>query len=82
MYLCVQARVYVFYARSQRTGQQKLALMQLLKNQKVVRTLAELMPSKREQVTPGMLRQIQFVTGFTSAEVFRKYEQKYHHHSW
>jgi hypothetical protein len=56
--------------------------MQLLKNQKVVRTLAELMPSKREQVTPGMLRQIQFVTGFTSAEVFRKYEQKYHHHSW
>eukprot|EP00892_Ulva_mutabilis_P005184 jgi/Ulvmu1/3037/UM015_0077.1 len=49
------------------------ARRKLLNNQKVVRTLAELLPSKRDQVTSGMLRQLQFVTGFTPAEVFRKF---------
>lgn len=46
--------------------------MQLLMNQKVVRTLAELLPADRKKVTGGMLRQLQFVTGFSQAEIFRK----------
>lgn len=47
--------------------------MQLLKNQRVVRTLGEQLPAHREQVTRGMLRQLGFVTGFSPVEIFRKY---------
>lgn len=42
------------------------------KNKQVVVTLSELLPDRRNEVTPGMLRKLRFVTGFTLVEIFRK----------
>jgi hypothetical protein len=47
-------------------------VQKLGKNKFLVDTLAEFLPRSRARVTPGMLKQLAKVTGFSNVEIFRK----------